>query len=37
VVIEHGARDGLAADPTSHFGGLLRTASSGLLADEAVS
>jgi ABC-type multidrug transport system fused ATPase/permease subunit len=37
VVIEHGARDRLAADPSSHFGRLLRTASSGLLADEVAS
>jgi ABC-type multidrug transport system fused ATPase/permease subunit len=37
VVVEHGPRDELAADPGSHFGRLLRTASSGLLLDEAAS
>jgi ATP-binding cassette subfamily B protein len=35
VVVEHGPRDELRADPTSRFGQLLRTASSGLLLDEA--
>jgi ABC-type multidrug transport system fused ATPase/permease subunit len=37
VVVEHGRRDALAADPTTRFGRLLRTASASILADEAAS
>jgi ATP-binding cassette, subfamily B, bacterial len=37
AVVEHGRREVLAADPTSRFGRLLRTASSSFLADEAAS
>src|SRR5829696_1490584 len=37
AVVEHGRRGVLAADPTSRFGRLLRTASSSFLADEAAS
>src|SRR5829696_2037304 len=37
AVVEHGRREVLAADPTSRFGRLLRTASSRFLADEAAS